>query len=442
MSPSALPASTDMSAPLSWRPAVTALSLLSLATAMGALMVFATQTLLARRFGPQDYGLFASSLATVTLIAPLAGFGLSQYRLKVFGVEGWAAQRWRVPSQRFITASTLLTLALLAAWALWAPPVDARTREFLLLLSPVVLGLLAVEQIGSKLRLEDRHAALAGWQLLIPGGRLLVALLAYAWLAVPLVAVAWGYAVLAVMVVLLALPQWRAMARGQWSLHGHGAPVAALPSDTPSVWRLMALAWPYGMAAVLYPVFFQIGTVQLKYLAGDAAAGHFGIALAVMTAIYLFPATVYQKFLLAKLHRWAVHDRPRFDQAYRWGALAMLGSGLLVAAVLWWAAPWSLRVFGADYQGLPALLQILALCVPIRFLSTAVGSVLLTERHMRYRVAAMAAAAVAAVALNLLLIPRWGETGAAWATVIAESLLLLATAFGARRVRRARTEVR
>jgi O-antigen/teichoic acid export membrane protein len=218
-------------------------------------------------------------------------------------------------------------------------------------------------------------------------------------------------------------------------LHGHGAPIASSETTAPGLRELAWQAWPYGMAAVLYPVFFQVGTVLLKYLAGDAAAGHFGIALAVMTAIYLFPATVYQKFLIAKLHRWAVHDRARFDQVYRWGAISMFVSGVLVAGLLYALAPWATWVFGQAYSGLESLLRLLALCVQLSFLSTAVGSVLLTERHMRYRVAAMAISAVAAVLLNLALIPALAETGAAWATVGAEALLLLLMVRGAYRVR-------
>ncbi len=420
---------------MSWRPAATALSLLSIATAAGAVMVFLTQTLLARRFGPHEYGLFASSLATITLIAPLAGFGLSQFRLKVFGTEGWAAQRWRAASERFIALTTLLTLAAVIAWAWFGPPVDAHTRRLLLLLSPVILGLLAVEQIGSKLRLEERHASLAAWQLIVPGGRLLIALLALAWVGMSVDAVALGYALVAMLALVMAVPQWRAMASGRWDLRGHGEASEPPPTaEIPGVLQLGWQAWPYGMAAVLYPVFFQIGTVLLKYLDGDAAAGHFGIALAVMTAIYLFPATVYQKFLLSRLHRWAVHDRVRFRQAYRLGTRAMLASGVLVGAALAVCAPWAVHVFGRDYQGVVLLLQILAICVPLRFLSTAVGSVLLTEGHMRYRVAAMALAALAAVLLNLALIPRFGESGAAMATVIAEALLLVLMYRGARRV--------
>ena len=74
--------------------AAAALSLLSFATAFGAVLVLLTQSLLARQLGPATYGLFASSLATVSMIAPFAGFGLSQLRLRVYGAEGWAANRW------------------------------------------------------------------------------------------------------------------------------------------------------------------------------------------------------------------------------------------------------------------------------------------------------------------------------------------------------------
>ena len=53
---------------------------------------------------------------------------------------------------------------------------------------------------------------------------------------------------------------------------------------------------------------------------------------------------------------------------------------------------------------------------------------------MRYRVYAMALAALAAVLLNLALIPAFAEMGAAIATVIAEALLLGLMYRGARRV--------
>jgi O-antigen/teichoic acid export membrane protein len=154
---SSLSSSSRLSSYLSegWVRALSAISMLWITTAVGAGVVFLTQVLLARELGPAKFGLFTSSLATITMVAPLAGFGLSQYWLQVYGVEGWAANRWLLPSLRFITASTLLTLSIIVVWSLTGAPADA--RDTLLLLLPVVLGILAVNLLGSQQRLEERH---------------------------------------------------------------------------------------------------------------------------------------------------------------------------------------------------------------------------------------------------------------------------------------------
>jgi O-antigen/teichoic acid export membrane protein len=422
-----------------WKRALTTISMLGAATALGAVFVFLTQTLLARELGPDDYGLFASSLATVTMIAPLAGFGLTQFRLRVYGVEGWAAARWLRPSLRFTLGTTTTAFAILVFWALFVAP-DADTRFDLLVLSPVVLSVLAIDLMSNRLRLEDRYAQMASWQLAIPASRLLVAI---ALLLIPHLSgrfVAVSYAVISLALVAAAWPQLRGMRRGEIALKGHG-PRLELPApvQVPRVSELWSQAWMYGVVAVLYPVFFQISTILLKYLAGDANAGRWSIALAVMTAIYLIPATIYQKFLLSKLHRWAAHDPDKFWLVYRRGNVGMFALGILVSASLVVVAPFVVPlVFGKAYASVTTILMVLALCPPIRFLSTAMGSALLTDSHMRYRVYAMAWATVVAIGLNAALIPGWSEIGAAWATVAAEIVLLGGTWHGVRHFHRAK----
>lgn len=420
--------------PYNLRRPLATLSMLGGVTAIAAGMVFLTQTLLARHLGPASYGLFASSLVTVTMVAPLAGFGLFQFRLKAYGVEGWAANRWLAPSLRFTALSTAIALALVVAWAL-AGPASGDTRFTLLVLSPVVLGTLCVNIVTNKLRLEERFAQMAAWQLAIPGSRLLVASMV---LFLPLEhrSLAVAYSAIAILVGLSTLPHLRALLRGDMDLKGYGprVPPTGPPLVEPSLGKVWSEAWAYGLVALLYPIFFQISTVLLKYLGSDEEAGHYGIAMAIMTAVYLIPTTIYQKYLLAKLHRWAAHDRPRFFEVYRKAAWAMLGLGLLIAAGLATVAPSGVPlVFGAPFRPVVPILMVLAFCVPIRFLSTAVASVLLTEHHMRYRVYTTALATVLVVMLNGLLIPRSGALGAAVATVVGEAVLLLATWYCVRR---------
>lgn len=412
--------------------AIAALSLLSLATAFGAVLVLLTQSLLARQLGPASYGLFASSLATVSMIAPIAGFGLSQFRLRVYGAEGWGADRWIRPSLRLSVVTSLVACAAVLVWAALAP---AGTRSALLLLLPVVPALLTIELVSCKLRLEEHYRRLAGWQLLVPTGRLLVALLALLLATPQVLPVAFGYGFVALVVVGLGIPQLRAMLRGEMELHGHGPRPPQPPQlPVPRAVQVWSQAWPYGVAAALYPIFFQISTVLLKYLGDDVHAGRFGISMAVMSAIYLIPTTIYQKFLLSKLHRWAAHDRPRFWMVYRRGIVAMLGLGLAISAVLLLAMPPIVPiVFGPAYLDVVPILMVLSLCPPIRFLSTAIGSLLLTGTHMYYRVLMMGLAAAVTVGLDLLLIPDHRELGAAWAIVGGEIALFVSTWIGARK---------
>jgi O-antigen/teichoic acid export membrane protein len=281
---------------------------------------------------------------------------------------------------------------------------------------------------------------MALWQMAIPASRLLVAI---ALLLVPHLTgrfVALSYCGISLLIAAVAWPSVRGMLHGDFDLHGHGPRKAVEAQEAfPSIAALLSEAWPYGVHAALYPVFFQVSTILLKYLAGDAQAGVYAIGLSVMTAIYLIPTVIYQKFLLAKLHRWAAHDPTKFWAVYRQGNVGMLILGLLVGAGLLTCAPWVVPlVFGPRYQDVVAILMILALCPPIRFLSTAMGSALLTGDHMRFRVYAIAVSTVVVIVLNALLIPRFGGHGAAWATVAGETVLLVGTALGVRRFHRIR----
>ena len=416
--------------PRGWRTAFTAISLLWVATAASAGMAFLTTALLAREMGPASFGLFISSVATVTIIAPLAGFGLPRFLLQAYGAEGWTANRWLPALVHATLTTTLLAMLSIVVWSFVGAPGDARGT--LLLLLPLIPGVLAANLMGSKLRLEERYGQLAFWQTTTSGSRLLVAL---ALLLLPTLDghfVAAGYGLISVLVAMLAAPQLVSMLRGGLELRGHGPrPLAPAAHEPPSALRLWSQAWAYGMEAVLYPIFFQISTVLLKYLDGNAEAGVFSIALGVLIAVYMLPSTIYQKFLLSKLHRWAVHDTRKFWMVFRRGCVAMLGMGLLIGAAIVVVSPWAVPIaFGAKYLAVVPVLQLLAICVPLRFLSSGVAGALLNERHMRYRVVLMGLSAVVVVVLNVLLIPAYHALGAAMAITVGEAVLLAGTCMG------------
>ena len=421
-------------------PQVRAVTLLWAATAAGALLTFLTQLLLARTMGPSAYGLFASSLSTVTMIAPMAGFGVSYFWLSIFGQEGPNAYRWLHESMRLVRLTSALALAVVLLWALLAQRHPATTAS-LLLLSPVLIAVLLAELVSVKLRLEERYGELAIWQLSIPAARFAFAVL----LAVMSVAheqyshiAAFAYALIAVSFSLLAWKQLKPMLRGNLRINVQDQPTeseSAQPLMQPSMGEIWSRSWPFGLETVLYTIFLQVSTVSLKYLADDRAAGFFNIALSVILATYLLPTTVYQKYLLPKLFRWASHAPQRLAAAQRLGFQVMLAGGVLVMIALWLIGPTAIRyAYGSEFRPVAQVLSVLAVAAPLRFASTAASSGLLTTAQVRFRAGALGAIAAIVGGLNYILIPTYGALGSSVALVLGELLLLLAMLYSWRRV--------
>lgn len=409
--------------------ALGALSVLWVGTLAGSGCAFLTQILLARSLGPAGFGTFAAALNLVMLVAPLASFGLGGFWLRVFGEEGWQGRRWLRASLRYATMSTAAVLIALIGWALLGPHDDI-TRWMLAILSAHLLGQVTAELIGAKLQLEARYRALVLWQLLPHLARLLLlSLLAFAftrWMSPQLVANA--YLIVAVMLMVLGGMELRSMYRGRFNLVGHGADIKALESSAaaPRLREVAAQSWPFGFAAIFHLIYFQSNIIILKYLSGDEAAGMYNVAFTVMMAVYLLPSVIYQKFLIAKIHRWANHDKEKFRRYYRLGNMAMAGTGVAAMLFVGLLAPLIIGVlFGDRYGQAVIVLQILSLAIPFRFVASSVGSTMLAKGNIERKSILMGVTAAINLALNFAVIPTYGIIGSAWATVATEIVLLI-----------------
>src|SRR3546814_10198845 len=79
-------------------------------------------------------------------------------------------------------------------------------------------------------------------------------------------------------------------------------------------------------------------------------------------------------------------------------------------------------LFGKKYAEAHAILSILAIGIPIRFIATSVGSLLVSGRNMRNKSYIMGVVAVINLGSNALLIPVYGLYGAAISTIFCEQI--------------------
>lgn len=408
------------------------LSVLGLGSLAGAGAAFLTQVLLARHLAPADFGALAAVLAAIGLVAPLAAFGVGGFWLKAFGEEGWAGRRWVLPAVRFALASTLAVTAGTCLWG-WLGPHDPATAALYLVLSVTVASTAALETASAVYQLEERYARLALWQLAPHVLRLAAVGLAVAAFGgagpLPVQVLAGVLAAVALVPLAFGAAAIGRVMRGAIALQGHGPrPEAEGPAslvDPPGSGAVVRAAWPFGLAGLLHLIYFQSDVVLLKYLVGDAEAGLYNVAFVLLAALYRFPSLIYQRYLLPKIHRWASHDRAMLRRSFDRGNRAMAALGLAAMAGVLALGPWAIAfLFGAAFAAAAGPLAILAFAVPLRFVATSVGAVLVTQDHMRRKVRDMGVVAVANVAMNLVAIPAYGITGAAVTTVVSEALLL------------------
>ncbi len=197
-------------------------------------------------------------------------------------------------------------------------------------------------------------------------------------------------------------------------------PITAARQAT--VKRLMSEAWPLMFASLAIVVYFRIDEVMLRHLAGSTAVGIYAAAARASEMWYFIP-TALASSLLPALVRARAGDaekyRTKLQAYYDVSAAAAYALSLPVAL----AAPWLVRLaYGAAFAPAGPILSIHIWSSVFVFLGAARGQWLINEGLQRFYLIATGCGAVANVLLNLILIPRWGGLGAAYATVASYAL--------------------
>lgn len=402
------------------------LSLLSIGSLFSSGSTFVIYTVLARKIGAESFGIFSSAMATAKIFLLMAGFGIPQVWLKLFGKEGWRGIRWVKPSLKFVFLSLILVSVSIFALTLLTPE-DTRTNTLLLLLILFICGNIFIELISSKFQLEERYDNLAFWQLSPNLLRLIIILMAFFLFGLPLTEIDIGiiYAGVGGLFTILGVSHLIKMARGKFELKGHEKTQYGDTLDKLRIKDVIEEAWPFGMASMFAFVYMQSDIIMVKYISGNVAAGQYNISFVILTALLLIPTILFSKFLMPKYHRWANHEMDKFYRVYKKGNIAMILSGSFFMLVLLLLSSYLIPfVFGEEYVPSIVLINILALTLPMSFLAYSLGATLVTKEHMKLKVKLMGLVAIVNVVLNFWLIPKHGAKGAAIATVISNLVLL------------------
>jgi O-antigen/teichoic acid export membrane protein len=201
----------------------------------------------------------------------------------------------------------------------------------------------------------------------------------------------------------------------------------------PFTLRARARAWrgmgretlPFAASDLAASVYLQADTTLAAIMLGSVAVGLYAPASSLVNALFVIPAALYTLMIPVLVRTMEALGRLPSRIIFRTlGSFALLGIALWVGA---WLASGRLLtlLLGESFKASGALLAILSPILFLKSVNFGAAAVLVAVGWQGRRVYIQAVAAALNVALNLVLIPKYGVTGVAWVYVASELFLAL-----------------
>ncbi len=181
---------------------------------------------------------------------------------------------------------------------------------------------------------------------------------------------------------------------------------------------LLSDSWPLMLSGIAVVVYMKIDQVMLGQMVGDTELGKYSAAVRLSEAWFFMPVAISGSIFPALLK---ARDKSRelyierlqnvFDLFFWFSVvvagIVMLTSGFIVETL-----------FGSVFADAAGVLSVHIWSGVFVFFGTASSHYLIAENITRISLYRTLAGAIVNVGLNLLLIPRMGIMGAAWATLV------------------------
>jgi len=377
---------------------------------------FAATSVLAHRLGPEGFGIVGFAAAVAGYLALAVNSSLHEVGAREIARARHRAAEiyWSVAAVRLLFAVAALALLWGVAWSLPKPPVT-RLVVFLFGLSFFSLAVDPTWVLKGLERPLMAGVALVLGQCLYAAGVLVVVRGPADVTWVPVVQFVGEIAAALIVCLLVVRP-----ARPRFAL-----------ADGLQVMRSSGYL---GLARVFRVVAITADVVLLGVLATDRQVGLYSAAYRLTFLLLSIAASVTAAYLPSFARAIGEREETRRLIETSLGTSALVGAPLVAGTVIL-ASPLMTLLFGAEYAEGARALQLLALSVGVVFLYSGVTNVLIAWHRSGLLAVIRGAAAVSSVALNLVVIPRWGVVGAAAVTLLGELLVTAAGVVALRQMR-------
>jgi PST family polysaccharide transporter len=372
---------------------------------------------MARYLGPTQLGMLGYCIALVTLLGFLPALGLDAVvkRDLLQCPETTGQLLGSTLVLRLVAGGLGYSVVALAALSGWV----VQEEESRLLL---ILGLLLFQPLVMAPDLWLQAHLRASWSVTAQLIALLVSSATRVWLIISGGTLV-GFATVVVLEMGLS-------AAGVWLAVRHlGLRLTMSAAHRATIYSLLRESWPLMFSSLAIIIYMKIDEIMLRHLAGPETVGIYAAAAKLSEVWYflpmLFASSILPALLRARSEGPVAYQR-RLQQYYDLSAVTAYMLSIPIAL----SAPRLVRLaYGEAFAASGPILEVHIWASVFVFLGVARGQWLVNEKFQGFYLGTTVMGAVANILLNLIMIPRWGGLGAAYATLGSYALAVWLASF-------------
>lgn len=366
----------------------------------------------ARYLGPEDFGLFSFAIAFVALFTFVADLGLQSIVVRELVRREIARSRILASALVLRLVGAVITIILCVVFIGLLRPNDQLSGEMIF-----IVGLALVPQAFDVIDFDYQARMHSGPIVLIRCTSLMVFSAVKVILILggaQLIAFAWAVAAEA---SLSAILMWFLITKQFQSFTLFAVSFSEMK-------RLIAHSWPLAIAGLSSILYMRIDQVMLGKMLGNDASGIFAAAVRISESWYFIPVAVLTAVAPALT---AAHAESQ--QHYRNKLMlftrVMFRLSVAAAVLLTIGSDWIIAVlYGVDYEQAAPVLALHAWAGVFVALGLATAPWFVNSEMLRIRMIQTVIGALFNIGLNLCLIPRYGAAGAAFSTLLSQSVVV------------------
>lgn len=360
---------------------------------------------IARYLGPEYFGQLSYALSFSGLFIALATLGLDGILVR---------ELVRKPEQRDKLLGTAFWLRLGGITMMWiiiasvAPVMkhDSQTNALIAIYALAALfQTFNVIDLNFQAEVKSRYVVIAQLSQLLVSSTIKLIFVA---IEAPLVWFAWAFFLDALLLACgLVVVYWRNSGNPlcwKWDLR-----IAA---------HLLRNCWPLILSGVVISIYMKIDQVMINSMMGAEAVGVYAAAVRLSEAWYFIPVVITSSVFPAIINSKRQNETQYYQQLKMLYNL-MVWLAIAIALPTSILATWIIEIlYGPDYAGAASVLAIQIWASVFVFLGVASSKWLVNENLQIYTTINTAIGAAANVTLNYYLIPLYGVSGAAAASLL------------------------